>query len=172
VNPSLVMSSSRLRRKPFTPIRKGIIEHVLSGRLRGAGFAVYIWLHLQANHETGTVRTNATRLASELGFHPVTIRRELAALRRAGYVRYAGGGSSRQLYEISIEKYHDHFEDLDAALHGGLRGQLHGRVQERGASPRSVTENQPAKNRELKERKGSSDKSVGENVRVAPGLGA
>jgi hypothetical protein len=99
----LVVESSRPRRKPFTAIGKGIIEHVLSGRLRGAGFAVYLWLHLQANRETGTVRTNATRLANELGFHPVIIRRELTVLRRAGYVHYADGAGSHQLYDITIE---------------------------------------------------------------------
>ena len=76
------------RRKPFTAIRKGIVEHVLTGRLRGARFAVYIWLHLQADHTTGTVWTNAAKLASETGFYPSTVREVLAGLRRDGYLRY------------------------------------------------------------------------------------
>ena len=64
-------SAGRPRRKPFTAIRKGRAEHVLSGRLRGTAFAVYIWLHMQADHRTGTVRSNAGRLATEIGLHPV-----------------------------------------------------------------------------------------------------
>ena len=55
------------RRKPFIALRKGLTEHVLSGRLTGSAFGVYVWLHLQADHRTGTLRTNAGRLAGELG---------------------------------------------------------------------------------------------------------
>src|SRR5580765_4776861 len=75
------------RRKPFTAIRKGLTEHVLSGRLKGTAFGVYVWLHMQADHRTGTVWTNCGRLAGELGLHPVTLRRDLTALRERGYIR-------------------------------------------------------------------------------------
>ena len=76
------------RRKPFIPLRKGLTEHVLSGRLTGSAFGVYVWLHLQADHRTGTLRTNAGRLAGELGMHAAKVRRDLAALRACGYIRY------------------------------------------------------------------------------------
>jgi Fe2+ or Zn2+ uptake regulation protein len=130
------------RRKPFTAIRKGIIEHVLAGRLRGAAFAVYIWLHLQADHRTGTVRTNAARVSSELGFHPVTVRRALASLRDQGYVRYAAEATSRQLYEVAIEKYHAHFAEA------GRHGRLHGALQERAADGRQRSAIRASKKKE------------------------
>jgi hypothetical protein len=122
------------RRKPFAAIRKGLIEHVMGGRLRGAGFAVYVWLHLQADHARGTVLTNAQRLATELGFHPVTVRRVLGELRSAGYLRYEAELGGRQLYEIGIEKYHAHFDAaagssaLGGELHRGRHGGLHRRA--------------------------------------------
>ncbi|HXH05146.1 MAG TPA: ABC transporter substrate binding protein [Vicinamibacterales bacterium] len=112
------------RRKPFTAIRKGLIEHVLAGRLRGAAFAVYIWLHLQADHRTGVVRTNAARLAQELGFHAVTVRRALVDLRTMGYLSYDGAGAGPALYEIRIEKYHAHFES-SASARPERQGALH-----------------------------------------------
>jgi hypothetical protein len=126
------------RRKPFAAIRKGLIEHVMGGRLRGAGFAVYVWLHLQANHAHGTVLTNAQRLATELGFHPVTVRRVLGELRSAGYLRYEADLGRRHLYEIAIEKYHANF--ATTAHSAGLGGELHrgrqGGLHEQGSSLR------------------------------------
>jgi hypothetical protein len=140
------------RRKPFAAIRKGIVGHVLSGRLKGARFATYLWLHLQADHTTGTVWTNATKICLEIGFHPVVIRRELEALRREGYLRYGGTRGSRQLYEITIEKYHEHFEDesgeLQGELHGQLHDELHGGLQERSVSSGNGGANAAPKNKE------------------------
>jgi len=127
-------SASRPRRKPFTAIRKGLTEHVLSGRLRGTAFAVYVWLHMQADYRTGTVRSNAGRLAAELGLHPVTVRRDLGALRAGGYIRYASAPGSRQLYEIAIEKYERNFEG--AGTPGAEQVLLQPPLQERLARAR------------------------------------
>ena len=102
------------RRKPFIALRKGLTEHVLSGRLTGSAFGVYVWLHLQADHRTGTLRTNAGRLAGELGMHAAKVRRDLAALRGCGYIRYDSEPGSRELYVITIEKYDRHFERPEA----------------------------------------------------------
>lgn len=102
---------SASRRKPFAAIRKGIVEHVLDGRICGPRFGVYVWLHLRADHTTGMVRTSASQIAAELRVHPVTVRQALITLRRDGYVRYACAAGARQPYEILIEKYHEHFED-------------------------------------------------------------
>jgi len=140
-------SAGRPRRKPFTAIRKGRAEHVLSGRLRGTAFAVYIWLHMQADRRTGTVRSNAGRLAAKLGLHPVTVRRDVAALREGGYIRYATDPGSRQLYEIAIEKYARNFEGpagpgaeqvpLQAPLHErAARARKHERI----APPKKIEE--------------------------------
>src|SRR5262249_32188379 len=102
------------RRKPFIAIRKGLAEHVLSGRLTGTALAVYVWLHLRADHRTGTVRPNAGRLADELRMHAAKVRRDLAALRSGGYVRYDCEPGRRALYVITIEKYDRHFEPAGA----------------------------------------------------------
>src|SRR2546428_126646 len=87
-------------------VTAAIVEHVLTGRLRGVRFAIYIWLHLQADYTTGTVWTNAAKLASETGFYPSTVREALAGLRRDGYLGYESAEGERRLYEIRIEKYH------------------------------------------------------------------
>lgn len=144
-------SEGSARRKPYAAIRKGIVGHVLSGRLKGARFAIYVWLHLQADHTTGTVWTNATKICLEIGFHPVVIRRELDALRREGYLRYGGMKGSRQLYEITIEKYHQHFEGEQDRLHDGLHDELHGQLQdglhERAVSREKVSADAAPKNK-------------------------
>jgi hypothetical protein len=110
------------KRKPFAAIRKGIIEHVISGRLQGLRFAIYIWLHLLADHTRGTARTNAARVASDLGLHPVTTRRHLAALKRDGYIRYASMTGREQLYEITIEKFQRTSSPPESRCRGCYRG--------------------------------------------------
>jgi DNA-binding transcriptional ArsR family regulator len=137
------------RRKPFTAIRKGLMEHVVRGRIRGTAFALYVWLHMQADHTTGTVRTNAGRLSAELGLHPVTVRRDLSALKRTGYITYVSDRGSRQLYEIAIEKYHHHFDDTsrstDLAEQEPLQAPLQVPLHERRANDRKDRANEPSK---------------------------
>ena len=116
------------RRRPFAAIRKGLVEHVRGGRLNATQRGVYVWLHLLADHTTGTVRTNATVLANELRIHAVAVRRHLAALRRSGYLRYAPTRGAAQLFEIAIEKYDRHFDGETGSLHGSLQGPLHVRA--------------------------------------------
>jgi hypothetical protein len=141
------------RRKPFTAIRKGLVEHVLTGRLQGARFAIYIWLHLQADHTTGTVWTNAAKLAPEIGFHPSTVRAALGGLRRDGYIAYASADGDRRLYAIRIAKYHEHFEDDPAAPEGRLAtgratGGATGRRHFRHGTPRNHEANDSPKKKE------------------------
>ncbi len=139
-----------MRRKPFAAIRKGIVEHVLSGRLRATGFALYVWLHLRADHTTGTTWTNAARLATELGLHPVTVRRELSVLKRARYIGYTSPTGSQRAYEITIEKYHEHFEGAPGRLHERLQGGLHEGLHERPRTPRNSREFGAPKNKEVR----------------------
>jgi DNA-binding transcriptional ArsR family regulator len=141
------------RRRPFTAIRKGLIAHVLSGRLRGTSFAVYVWLHMQADHTTGIVRTNAGRLAAELGLHPVTVRRDLGALRHNGYVRYESVEGSRQLYEIAIEKYHRNFEDAATAQPEPAQVPLQAPLHERAGTTGNHGRSSAPKNKEVRSRR-------------------
>src|SRR5688572_30612646 len=125
------------------------MEHVVCGRIRGTAFAVYVWLHMQADHTTGTVRTNAGRLSAELSLHPVTVRRDLSALKRTGYITYASHLGSRQLYEIAIEKYHHHFDaaapPTDLAEQERLQAPLQVPLHERRANHRDDRANEPSK---------------------------
>ena len=126
------------RRRPFAAIRKGLVEHVLSGRLNATQLGVYVWLHLTADHETGTVWTSATRLATEVKLHASTVREILAALRRAGYLTYECAPGQRALYEITIEKYHAQFDDGGREVRRHVRRQVRRqvRLQVRAASAR------------------------------------
>ncbi len=132
------------RRKPFAAIRKGIVEHVMSGRLRVTGFALYVWLHLRADYTTGTVWTTAARLAAELGLRPVRVRRELLALKRAGYIRYSYTIGSQKPHGITIEKYHEHFEEGQDPLHEPVHDGLH----EQPGTARNVSDFDAPKNKE------------------------
>ncbi len=149
-------------KRPFAAIPKGIVEHVLSGRLRATGFALYVWLHLRADHRTGTVWTHAVRLAAELGLHPVTVRRQLSALKCAGYIRYQSPPGGQKAHEITIEKYHERSDESRGALHdalhdglhgglqGGLHGALHGGLHKRPGTPRNGGDFSPPKNKEVR----------------------
>ena len=137
-----------LRRKPFTAIRKGLIEHVLTARLQGTAFAVYIWLLMLANHARGTVRTNAGRIAAELGIHPVTARRDLATLRERGYIRYASEPGRRELYEVAIAKYDANFEAIADA--GSEQAPLQVPLHERASSSGDVSRSPFPKKKEVR----------------------
>lgn len=133
-----------VRWRPFAAIRKGLVEHVLSGRFNATQLGVYVWLHLTADHETGTVWTSATRLATELKLHPSTVREILAALRRAGYLTYECAPGQRALYEIAIEKYHAHLED------GGRQVRRQVRPQVRAASARGGEQSAVPKKKDVR----------------------
>jgi hypothetical protein len=138
------------RRRPFAAIRKGIVEHVLSGRFNATQLGVYVWLHLTADHETGTVWTSAPRLATELKLHPSTVREILASLRQAGYLGYECVQGQRALYEITIEKYHAQFEDggREVRRQVGRQVRRQVRLHVRRASSGQDSENQAPKKKE------------------------
>jgi hypothetical protein len=112
----MTATSTRRRRKPFLPLRRGLAEHVRSGRLRASRFAVFVWLLMEADHKTGIARTSPAQVAAELGFHPVTVRRDFSMLRRGGYIRYRYPSGARQVCAIAIERYHEHFASEASAL--------------------------------------------------------
>lgn len=138
------------RRRPFAAIRKGIVEHVLSGRLNATQLGVYVWLHLTAEHKTGTAWTSATKLATELGLYPSTVREILASLRRDGYLVYECRPGGRGLYEITIVKYHAHFRDERRPVGRQDRRQLRQQLrrQVRAVSACYSSENESPKKKE------------------------
>lgn len=142
----MTVTPLRCRRKPFLPLRRGLAEHVRSGRLRASRFAVFVWLLMEAHHKTGIARTSPARGAAELGFHPVTVRRDFSTLRRGGYIRYRYPTGGRQLCAIAIEKYHEHFASEASALQVGLQVAL----QVDPLSSRRTGRNRRSKNREVR----------------------
>ncbi len=139
-------TSTRRRRKPFVALRRGLAEHVRSGRLKASRFAVFVWLLMEANHKTGIARTSPAQVATELGFHPVTVRRDFSMLRRDQYIRYSYPSGRRQLCAIAIEKYHEHFASEASALQVRLQVPL----QVTSLSGRRSSRNRSGKNREVR----------------------
>jgi hypothetical protein len=136
----------RRRRKPFLALRRGLAEHVRSGRLRASRFAVFVWLLMEADHKTGIARTSPAQVAAELGFHPVTVRRDFSMLRRGRYIRYRYPSGGRQLCAIAIEKYHEHF----ASEAGALQVRLQVPLQVDPLSPCPTGRKRCPKNREVR----------------------
>ena len=101
------------RRKPYSPIRKGLAEHIVSGRLRGTKLNVYLWLHLSANPYTGRCFMNAAMIALALGLPSRTANHILLQLRAEGYIDFMARRGSRKPFEITIRKFHDHFVRCD-----------------------------------------------------------
>ncbi|MGH7334626.1 MAG: hypothetical protein ACREKS_18155 [Candidatus Rokuibacteriota bacterium] len=117
-----------------------------SGRLRASRFAIFVWLLMEANHKTGIARTSPAQVAADLGFHPVTVRRDFSMLRRSKYIRYSYPPGGRQLCGIAIERYHDHF----ASEAGALQVRLQDRLQVNPLSPRPTSRNRRPKNIEVR----------------------
>jgi len=101
------------RRKPYSPIRKGLAEHIVSGRLRGSRLNVYLWLHLSANPYTGRCFMNAAMIALALGLPSRTANHILLQLRSEGYIEFMARRGSHKPFEITIRKFHDHFVRCD-----------------------------------------------------------
>lgn len=94
------------RRKPYSVLRKGLAEHIVSGRLRGAKLNVYLWLHLSANPCTGRCFMNAAMIALALGLPSRTVNYILLQLSVEGYVDFIAMRGSRKPFEITIRKFH------------------------------------------------------------------
>ena len=74
----------------WVPIRRGVIEHVIDGRLSGLEYLAFIQLVLLADAATGGGRTNAPVLAYNCGgvFNQDTSARILNKLHKEGYIWY------------------------------------------------------------------------------------
>lgn len=139
--------NNRPRRKPYSPIRKGIAEHIVSGRLRGARLNVYLWLHLCANPYTGRCLMNAAMIALALGLPSRTVNYILLQLRAEGYLDFMAMRGSHKPFEITIRKFHHHYLSCDE-----IAMRLRGGCEERSGKPlKSIsTDDERIKNKEFK----------------------
>jgi len=151
------------RRKPYSPIRKGLAEHIVSGRLRGTKLNVYLWLHLSANPYTGRCFMNAAMIALALGLPSRTVNHILLQLRAEGYVDFMARRGSRKPFEITIRKFHDHYIRCDEN-DDDLARRRRGGGDERSEKPiKSIsTDDERIKNKELKRYIGKTKDDSGE----------
>src|SRR5579885_3495750 len=100
----------------FVKIRRGILDHLLSGIISIFEFGIYVILHLQADFRTGVVKTSAPRLraAAPRGAKMRDIQRALQRLSHIGFIRIFRISGKRGNYHVLIHK----FECTDAALRG------------------------------------------------------
>ena len=89
----------------FIKLRRGLIEHVQTGKLTGSMFAVYMWIHFKADFETGRVfRITARSIGEDLSMSVHAVRRCLNRLEKIGLIRrfYTRRNAG---YRVLINKY-------------------------------------------------------------------
>jgi hypothetical protein len=100
----------------FVKIRRGILDHLLSGIISIFEFGIYVILHLQADYRTGVWTGSAPRLraAAPRGARMRDLQRALQRLGEIGFIRIFRTPGKRGNYYVLIHKY----ESTDAALKG------------------------------------------------------
>ena len=100
----------------FVKIRRGILDHLLSGLISIFEFGIYVILHLQADYRTGVWTGSAPRLraAGPRGARMRDLQRALHRLGEIGFIRIFRTPGKRGNYHVLIHK----FESTDTALSG------------------------------------------------------
>jgi hypothetical protein len=100
----------------FVKIRRGILDHLLSGIISIFEFGIYVILHLQADYRTGVWTGSAPRLraAAPRGARKRDLQRALQRLGEIGFIRIFRIPGKRGNYHVLIHK----FESTDTALSG------------------------------------------------------
>jgi hypothetical protein len=91
----------------FTPIRNGLLDHALSGKLSPFDFGIFVFLIMRADYSTGICSTCALTIACQFGnpSEKKHIQRALYRLRERKFINYPGGDGSRGAYPILINKF-------------------------------------------------------------------
>ena len=91
----------------FSPIRRGLIEHIREGKFCPSDLGIYTFLQLTADWATGVCYTCAAGIASQFGDPGLKelVQKALRRLRQNGYINYQRGHGQRGLYPILINKY-------------------------------------------------------------------
>ena len=96
----------------YAPLQRGVIEHVVDGRMTGEEFGVFCWLIANANPFNGVFYSTAEVIATQLRKKPHVVKRALKSLARPrwnvpdGYIFYDGKrGYGGGAYPILVLKY-------------------------------------------------------------------
>lgn len=91
----------------FSPIRRGLIEHIREGKFCPSDLGIYTFLQLTADWSTGVCYTCAAGIASQFGDPGLKelIQKALRRLRDNGYINYQWGHGQRGSYPILLNKY-------------------------------------------------------------------
>lgn len=89
----------------YAQLRRGILEHVRSGKLSPLRFATYTLLILEADSSTGVAFSSAKSLAARYGIEERYARTILEDLEKAGCVRRFCTPGKHGEYPILVNKY-------------------------------------------------------------------
>src|SRR5215470_2571744 len=97
--------------KGFIKIRRGIQEHLVSGRIGVAEVGAYLIMHLQANFETGVWVGSAPRLLATAprGRSLRDMQRAIERLAEISFIRVFHEQGQRGNYPVLIHKYEPQF---------------------------------------------------------------
>jgi hypothetical protein len=171
----------------FSPIRRGLIEHIREGKFCPSDLGIYTFLQLTADWATGVCYTCAAGIASQFGDPGLKelVQKALRRLRENGYINYQRGHGQRGLYPILINKYEPTVgalcgKRLNAFAENSLDKPVYeAKNGEATAEPRSShggdtvartveTPIQEVKTLDLKDVKTLQDKGVGANAPARP----
>jgi len=90
----------------FVKIRRGLFEHIRSGRMKSDMLSIYTYLHLTADIYTGMVMgTSAPYIGMDLRKPLKHVQRQLIKLEKGKYIKRFGHRGCIQSYNILINKY-------------------------------------------------------------------
>jgi len=89
----------------FAQVRRGILEHLASGRLSAIEFSAYVTMILLADHRTGKWIGSAETLAHYLKIHRRGVQRTLESLEQKKYITRHRTPGRHGNYPITIERY-------------------------------------------------------------------
>ena len=89
----------------FVPLRHGLIEHVLDGRLSQRNYSVLNFIFQLADRTTGTLLSSATIIADMMHMPTSKMRTVMGELREKGYIYFEDRRGKRGPSYIFIEKY-------------------------------------------------------------------
>ena len=92
----------------FVQLRRGILQHVETGRLSAREFAAYVFIVLFADSSTGAWWGNSVALAAKFGSGDVSelaAQKTLRSLGEKGYIKSLRQPGSRASYPIIVNRY-------------------------------------------------------------------
>jgi len=90
----------------YAPIRRGIRDHLRTGKMKGSDFGLYVALHLDADYRCGVVyHRSAPYYAQLLKEKLWTIKRAMKRLEDSGYIKRFGHHGRVSGYDLLLDRY-------------------------------------------------------------------